>query len=45
METKTHKKHKQTNTNMYHGQAVARINSSIKQVHAKYHHSLKAVGV
>lgn len=40
MKTKTNKKHKQTNkqTNMYHGQASARINSSIKQVHTKYHH-------
>lgn len=47
MKTKTNKKHKQTNkqTNMYHGQASARINSSIKQVHTKYHHLLKAVGI
>lgn len=43
MKMKANKKHKQTNTNMYHGQAIVRINSSIKQVHAKYHHSLKAV--
>lgn len=43
MKMKANKKHKQTN--MCHGQAIARINSSIKQVHAKYHHSLKAVDI